>query len=444
MESQEFKTINPIFYHSSQQKQMLYFVESLEKINSPEPHLTTKEGGVIQITPKALTVAISGCSSSGKTTLALLLSEIFSSSPTEKDSTCIKSPRISEENNPGNAQARHPFTTTIHQDSFFIPKADCPLVQFNSAPSDGHFIKESLAQKNDNPVYFYARDDANGKANVQITGPNTDCMEAINFGNLLRKVQATKTNNAEPEKDAQFKDDADKKKLLEQYSEMIESTRKKVRECLALVTVNHALGNGTVADYNHGWVFVEGFLLFSRALPSDDGSSWLDASSKVEDCCAGRPEKFRQEFKKDAALKENKNMRAKEEIVLANAALTQEFDIKLFLPTSKGVAKERRLSRLPYIDFPAGGRYPGQMWKSEGYFEGVVWKGYEDSFDWLLKETGKENVDGVFVRTTVDDTIENTVYWAVEIILQFLKAGSGVVSKDDARRLKVTGAHLGQ
>ncbi|KAK6613734.1 Nicotinamide riboside kinase [Botrytis cinerea] len=424
MESQEFKTINPIFYHSSQQKQMLYFVESLEKINSPEPHLTTKEGGVIQITPKALTVAISGCSSSGKTTLALLLSEIFSSSPTEKDSTCIKSPRISEENNPGNAQARHPFTTTIHQDSFFIPKADCPLVQFNSAPSDGHFIKESLAQKNDNPVYFYARDDANGKANVQITGPNTDCMEAINFGNLLRKVQATKTNNAEPEKDAQFKDDADKKKLLEQYSEMIESMRKKVRECLALVTVNHALGNGTVADYNHGWVFMH--------------------PQKSKTAVQGGQKNFDKNSKKDAALKENKNMRAKEEIVLANAALTQEFDIKLFLPTSKGVAKERRLSRLPYIDFPAGGRYPGQMWKSEGYFEGVVWKGYEDSFDWLLKETGKENVDGVFVRTTVDDTIENTVYWAVEIILQFLKAGSGVVSKDDARRLKVTGAHLGQ
>ncbi|TGO25837.1 hypothetical protein BPAE_0071g00080 [Botrytis paeoniae] len=438
MESQEFTTTNSSFYHPSQQKEILYSIESLEKLDSPEPHLTTKECGVIQTTPKALTVAISGCSSSGKTTLALLLSEIFSSSPTTKDSIGNKSPHISEKNNLGDAKATHPFTTIIHQDAFFIPKADCPLVQFNSTPNDEHFIKESLAQENENPVYFYAQTGMNGEGNVQITGSNTDCMEAVNFGNLLRMIQAAQTNNAEPEMCVHYKDDADKKKLIEQYSRVIESMRRRVREDLALGTGDR-VRNDVIADYNYGWVvFVEGFLLFSKALPSDDRSSWLDASSEVEDRCAGRSENVRQEFKKEAALKERKFMRAKEEIVVAKAALMQEFDIKLFLPTSKEVAKERRLSRFPYIDFPAGGRCPGQMWKSEGYFEEVVWKGYEDSFGWLLRETRKENVDGVFVRTTVDDTIENTVYWAVDIILRFLRAGNGVVSKDNARGLKVT------
>ncbi|TGO35682.1 hypothetical protein BHYA_0150g00300 [Botrytis hyacinthi] len=436
MESQEFTTTNPSFYHPSQQKEMLYSVESLERLDSPEPHLTKKECSVTQNTPKALTVAISGCTSSGKTTLALLLSEIFSS-PTTKISAGNESPHISKEDNLGDAKATHSFTTIIHQDAFFIPKADCPLVQFNSAPNDICFVKESLAQKNENSVYFYARTGTDGEEDVQITGPNTDCMEAVNFGYLLRMVQAAQANDPEPEMCVQYKDDADKNKLIEQYSGVIESMRRRVGEYLTLGTGNR-MRNDIDTGYNYGWIFVEGFLLFSKALDSDDKSSWLDALSEVEDRCAGRSENVRQEFKKEAALKESKVMRAKEENVAAKAALMQEFDIKLFLPTSKEVAKERRLSRFPYIDFPAGGRCPGQMWKSEGYFEEVVWKGYEDSFDWLLRETGKENVDGVFVRTTVDDTVENTVYWAVDIILQFLKAGNEVVSKDNAQGLEIT------
>ncbi|THV54459.1 hypothetical protein BGAL_0026g00300 [Botrytis galanthina] len=410
---------------------MSYSVESLERPDSPEPHLTTKECNVIQNTLKALTVAISGCTSS----------EIFSS-PTIKHSTSIESLHMFKENNLGDAKATRPITTIIHQDAFFIPKADCPLVQFNSAPNDKHFIKESLAQKNENPVYFYARTGTNGEENVQITGPNTDCMEAVNFGNLLRMVQASQANNFDPEICGQYKDDADKKKLIEQYSGVIESMRRRVRENLALEAGNHTR-NDVVSGYHYGWVFIEGFLLFSKALPSDDKSLWLDASSEVEDRCAERSENVRQEFTKEAALKGSKLMREKEEKAVAKAALMQEFDIKLFLPTSKEVAKERRLSRFPYIDFPAGGRCPGQMWKSEGYFEEVVWKGYKDSFGWLLRETGKENVDGVFVRTTVDDTVEKTVYWAVDIILQFLKAGNEMVSKDNSRGLEITRTYLG-
>ncbi|KAF7894741.1 uncharacterized protein EAF01_010191 [Botrytis porri] len=440
MESQEFTTTNPPFYHSSQQKEIFYSVESLEKLEATEPQFSSKEYCAIKTTPKALTVAISGCSSSGKTTLALLLSEIFSSSPTTKHSTGRKPPDISEEKNLGDAKAIHPFTTIIHQDAFFIPKSDCPLVQFNSAPSDEHFLKESLAQNNENPVYLYARTGMNGEEDVQITGPNTDCMEAVNFGNLLRMVRAAQANNSEPKMCVQYIDDGDKMKLIEQYSGVIESMRRKIREYFASGTGNR-MRNDAFAGFNYRWVFVEGFLLFSEALPSDDRSSWFGASSEVKDHCAERSGNVRQEFEKEAALKENEIMRAKEKIVLAKAALMQEFDIKLFLPTSKEVAKERRLSRFLYIDFPAGGRYPGQMWKSEGYFEEVVWKGYEDSFSWLLRETGKEHVDGVFVRTTVDDTIENTVYWAVDIILQFLR-GNGVVSKDNTRGLKVTGTSL--
>jgi len=47
--------------------------------------------------------------------------------------------------------------------------------------------------------------------------------------------------------------------------------------------------------------------------------------------------------------------------------------IKLFLPTSKATAKTRRFRRLEYMDPPSGSRFSAQGWKTEGYFENVVW-----------------------------------------------------------------------
>jgi hypothetical protein len=65
------------------------------------------------------------------------------------------------------------------------------------------------------------------------------------------------------------------------------------------------------------------------------------------------------------------------------------FDVKLFLLTFKDVAKVRRFSRTPYMDFPYGGRTEGQYWKTEGYFDGVAWPNYERSHSWLLTD-GKD------------------------------------------------------
>ncbi|KAJ8070151.1 hypothetical protein OCU04_000543 [Sclerotinia nivalis] len=416
MESLSFTTTNLPFHHPRQPQKTSSSVTVLERLENGELHKIKRAEGINKSTPRVLTVAISGCTSSGKTTLALLLSEIFSSLSAIDKSTDNNSPHESAKDNVCNSQA---FTTTIHQDSFFIPKAYCPFVQFNSTNNDKNFMKESIAQKDENPVYTYSCTGTKGEGIVQVIGPNTDCMEAVDFCNLLREVQATQIKGVEPEKITQFKEDADKKKLVEQYSRVIASMRKKIKEHLALTTIKHASRyGGNFAGNINGWVFVEGFLLFSKSIPPDHGS--LEFLENTGELSAEVPEDLQMIAKEDFTFMEKELTRMKEERILSKEALMEEFDIKLFLPTSKDVAKQRRMSRFPYVDFPAGGRHPGQMWKSEGYFDEVVWKGYEDSFGWLLKETGKECINGVFVRTTVDDTVENTVEWAVDIILEFL------------------------
>ncbi|APA06826.1 hypothetical protein sscle_02g015960 [Sclerotinia sclerotiorum 1980 UF-70] len=419
MEHLGFSSTNLPFHHPRQPQKNSSSVTVLKRLDNRKLHKIKKAEDINHSAPRVLTVAISGCTSSGKTTLALLLSEIFSTFSATNKSTENSSPHESAKDNLDNSQAIIPFTTTIHQDSFFIPKAHCPFVQFNSTNNDKNFIKKSIIERDEKPVYTYSGTGAIGEGIVQVVGPNTDCMEAVDFANLLREVQATQIKKAEPEKITRFKEDADKKKLVEQYSRVITSMRKKIKEHSALTTIKHSSRyEGNVLGNINGWVFVEGFLLFGKPMPPKHGD--VEFLENTGELSAEVPEDLQMIAKEDFTFKEKEVTRMKKERILSKEALMEEFDIRLFLPTSKDVAKQRRMSRFPYVDFPAGGRHPGQMWKSEGYFDEVVWKGYEDSFGWLLKETGKEYINGVFVRTTVDDTVENTVEWAVDIILDFL------------------------
>lgn len=123
-------------------------------------------------------------------------------------------------------------------------------------------------------------------------------------------------------------------------------------------------------------------------------------------------------------------------------ALMDFFDIKLFLPTSRDVAKDRRFSRRPYMDPPSGDRMAGQYWKTEGYFDSVVWPSYERFHKWLLadgkihrqKQDGGNiehyinEVVGSGIRymhwkkgdihmREVDADVEYTLRWAVGVIL---------------------------
>jgi hypothetical protein len=71
---------------------------------------------------------------------------------------------------------------------------------------------------------------------------------------------------------------------------------------------------------------------------------------------------------------------------------------------------------------------PGEMWKTEGYFESVVWKGYADHHPWLVEEDGSPkhaaSANGaeqprskIAVHPSVDSSAEAAVNWAVGEIL---------------------------
>lgn len=86
------------------------------------------------------------------------------------------------------------------------------------------------------------------------------------------------------------------------------------------------------------------------------------------------------------------------------------------------------MRRAEYSDEPFGHRKPGQMWKTEGYFEHVAWKNHILQHKWLIDFKGgalSTVVDGVgeagvLVREPVDASVEHSVKWALECILSKL------------------------
>ncbi|KAM3068207.1 ribosylnicotinamide kinase [Clarireedia jacksonii] len=348
-------------------------------------------GKELQAGSNVLTIAISGCTSSGKTVLAFLLSKIF---------------------------ARYsPSTSTIHQDAFFLPKSCCPLVSFYSTSAEAEYVRKPI-QGNENALY--------GNEPIGIVGPNTDCLEAVDFKSLLNSVQRAQRGVLEPELKPAFKsEDANPQKLAEEYAQLISSMGEKVASFFRTQTASSGETQVSYADSKGQetemltkvrWLFVEGFLLFSKDVAPDDVDSEDENNKSDKQYCAEVEESLK-------PVVEDESKRIKEGVI-AKQNLTNTFDIKLFLPTSKGVAKKRRMERKPYLDeSKGGGRKPGQMWKTEGYFEDVVWPGYEKDFGWLLTKAGQDVVDGVYVRA-VDASIDNTVRWAVKVILEFLRSRS--------------------
>jgi hypothetical protein len=106
-------------------------------------------------------------------------------------------------------------------------------------------------------------------------------------------------------------------------------------------------------------------------------------------------------------------------------AMMEHFSCKLWLTTSEKAAKERRFARPAYIDTKDGGlREPGQMWKTEGYFDQVAWKRHLEKHEWLVGENEGDvelgrYKEGIYIRAE-DLGVEGTVHWAVGAILEEL------------------------
>jgi hypothetical protein len=197
-------------------------------------------------------------------------------------------------------------------------------------------------------------------------------------------------------------------------------------------------GDESKASFRQTFCFVEGFLLLvdpehpqipciERNSPEIQRLANKEAPEIVDRLQSIAKELENEEDGKDVQLEEERE-NCENHLWninwLTKATMQQAFDVKLFLPTSKDVAEERRLSRVEYIDSPKGRRVPGQMWKTFGYFRDICWSNHVDNYSWLLDHSTDKNDaihKGVYIRK-VDANIRDTVTWAVMVLMEKIAA----------------------
>lgn len=102
---------------------------------------------------KPFVVAISGCSSSGKTLLSLLLEVVFS----DLDLTVSES--VTSLSQP----------IVIHEDDYFKLKEICPLISFKTTHSDSDFILKSLCRPDVGLYHFKKHNETSSIDDIQNT-----------------------------------------------------------------------------------------------------------------------------------------------------------------------------------------------------------------------------------------------------------------------------------
>lgn len=168
---------------------------------------------------------------------------------------------------------------------------------------------------------------------------------------------------------------------------------------------------------NVKFCFIEGFLLFSGPIADED-------KANEEDVQEGRiladiVKRFGDIHVSEEQI-ELMEIYNQEKSICLKKDLMSMMDVKLFLLTSKETARTRRQERKEYLDHPHGTRRPGQMWKTRGYFEQIAWPNYLRDHAFLIDENGdvrSKTVTDVQFRDQIDAGIEDTIRWAVQMIL---------------------------
>lgn len=101
-------------------------------------------------------------------------------------------------------------------------------------------------------------------------------------------------------------------------------------------------------------------------------------------------------------------------------------DGKLFMRLDHQEARRRRLTRPSY----GSEAQEGEFWKTEDYFEKVVWRNYVEQHGDLFEDGNVEGVinkkvcseRGIVLQETMNTEMLQTLSWAVDIVIGFLKA----------------------
>ena len=114
--------------------------------------------------------------------------------------------------------------------------------------------------------------------------------------------------------------------------------------------------------------------------------------------------------------------------------LRELLDIKLFLRTTKEIARARRFEKPDY----AGERAEGEFWKTEEYFHRVAWPNYVEEHSPLFKSADVEGAPlldlcenlGIIMQPQLEMSIEDTLRWAASSIAEKNQASAVEHSRD--------------
>ena len=369
----------------------------------------------------------------------------------------------------------------IHEDAFFLSKSACPLVTFTTTPADVPFVEQTLA---DDSVGTYIiswagnrigahqnaskeiNDSSKGdkdidgvgqadgwKAVWKITGCDTDCWSALDIPTFITTIKEVRETGKCLSLTGRYAREAtllpgrlisaaEQKVILDDNADLVSEMKETVKNWTKEQAIANAecrfqgLNTQGVIETGTGkealpraMCLIEGFLLFLRPVtetPSSESSD-SDKDNKLPVPQNNLGDEKGTPEERTAFDIHGTQVAAYGKInAVAKTNLMENFDIKLFLPTSKQQAKKRRFDRHPYIDAPNGERLPGQMWKTDGYFDDIAWGNHIKEHKWLMEdgnlegsmESSAEAVRaGVHIRPKLDADLEDTVRWVVDVIL---------------------------
>ncbi|KAI2473015.1 hypothetical protein F4781DRAFT_443364 [Annulohypoxylon bovei var. microspora] len=395
-------------------EQLIWSCYGLMELDSRE-HSRPRLDDVTATPEENFVIAISGCTSAGKTTLALLLDVILREAVRRAAS------------DDQYASDLPPHTAVIHQDAYFYKdrQETGPTVAVQPLWPEDRLVA-SMAGPDDQPILVEDRDRV-GSCDVELLAkhidePDADARAAVPNPRFLTNLQDWARDQGEDGlEDVSPAAAAAVGELLPgTLDAAVDAVRDALRrdaDKLALATRHPRvrLEDGIPVTACR-FTIAEGFTLLAR-------DSDLDPVGRVAP--------------------------GSEAVALRALRRVQErLDVALFLPVDREEARARRFERERYADAPEGARRPGQVWKSGGYFDQVAWPHYERYHQHILphlaatysiddalrqREHGRPwcaanawerdpCVNGVHVRPAAADSLDDTLLWASSVVGSVLAA----------------------
>jgi len=362
-------------------------------------------------------IGIGGSSSSGKTTLATLLREVFTGAI---DSI----PYDTSDPIDGGAE-----TVLLQQDDFFIPRGQAPRTRFRPASPADNYVTRGVP-----------RDDVGF-----VAAENRDSIEAIRWAEFVDAVYDAKyTRRVNGAIMATAKTLSDLRERSSVGGSFQEAQDMVGRECKRQRELNKKLYREQTRNLQYqGTYFRQGHKPRDDAdgLPGDDNHPWVVCNVGIVEgflLLANAPSPQTKGATATATTTTTQEAQPADDHWAHMAAVERALDVKLFLHTTKPTAAARRFRRRCYTDADTllgdddeaacpDRRVPGELWKARGYFDDVAWPEYEACHTRFVNgmiggaHGTPPPVEGVHVCAE-GMSIGDTLLWAVQTILEGLAA----------------------